>query len=295
MNQHSTDSSDRIDRVRSANTFRELFLLPVWTLASRELKRFFRQRTRVVGALGQPLIFWILFGAGLRGSFLPPDWADAGMTYQEYFFPGVAVLIIMFTAIFSTISIIEDRREGFLQGVLVAPIPRSALVFGKLLGGSILAVIQTGLFLLIGPALKFAGLAPTMTLEVTAGNVAAIAAFLFLLAFTLTALGYTIAWPMDSTQGFHAIMSVFLMPMWLLSGAFFPADSGGWLTWVVRLNPLTYGVAGLRRLMSPGGRMIESSSLPSLGACVAITVVFCAVCIWASVWLTGRQSSKDTR
>src|SRR5262249_8159230 len=88
--------------------------LPVWTLTVREVVRFFRQRTRLIGALGHPILFWILFGAGLQGSFRGP----AEMSYQEYFFPGVAVLIILFTAIFSTISIIEDRREGFLQGVL---------------------------------------------------------------------------------------------------------------------------------------------------------------------------------
>src|SRR5437899_1399959 len=101
--------------------------LAVYSLALRELIRFFRQRTRIVGALGQPIIFWILFGTGLQGSFRGP----ADLSYQEYFFPGVAVMIVMFTAIYSTISIIEDRREGFLQGVLVAPIPRIVLVLGK--------------------------------------------------------------------------------------------------------------------------------------------------------------------
>jgi len=110
--------------------------LPVWTLTVREVVRFLRQRTRLVGALGQPFLFWILFGAGLQGSFRGPG----DMSYQEYFFPGIAVLIVLFTSIFSTITIIEDRREGFLQGVLVAPIPRLALVLGKLCGGTTLAV-----------------------------------------------------------------------------------------------------------------------------------------------------------
>src|SRR5690242_58316 len=122
-------------------------LLAIYALTARELVRFFRQRTRVIGALGQPVLFWVLFGAGLHGSFNPPAWAPSGMTYQEYFFPGVAVLIVLFTAIFSTISIIEDRREGFLQGVLVAPISRLAIVMGKLFGGAALAVVQAGLFL----------------------------------------------------------------------------------------------------------------------------------------------------
>src|SRR5436190_1703713 len=128
------------------------FWLPIWTLTWRELLRFFRQRSRVVGALGQPLIFWVLFGAGLRGSFQAPEWAPSGMSYQEYFFPGVTVMIVLFTAIFSTISIIEDRREGFLQGVLVAPVSRLSLVLGKLCGGTALALVQSGLFLTLAPA-----------------------------------------------------------------------------------------------------------------------------------------------
>lgn len=288
-------SPGKTDRTEpSAAVPRPVCWLPIWTLMQRELVRFFRQRTRVVGALGQPLLFWILFGAGLGGSFQPPEWAAADMSYQEYFFPGVAVLIVMFTAIFSTISIIEDRREGFLQGVLVAPIPRVSLVLGKLSGGTVLAVLQTVLFLLVGPALKFVGLAPTIFLEVSMWSAFAIVGFLTLLAFTLTALGYVIAWPLDSTQGFHAIMSVFLMPMWLLSGAFFPGGDSGWLSWVIRLNPLTYGVAGLRRLMY-AETDVASNGLPSLSLCLAVTSLFCAVCVSLSVWMTRRRTSTDVR
>ncbi len=289
-----------------AATSRELkpraaFWLPIWTLTWRELVRFFRQRTRVVGALGQPIIFWILFGAGLHGTFQAPSWAAESMSYQEYFFPGVAVMILMFTAIFSTISIIEDRREGFLQGVLVAPISRLSLVLGKLCGGTVLAVLQAVLFIAVGPLLFFLGLAPSMQIEFTLTSAALSLAFVTLLAFTLTALGYMIAWPMDSTQGFHAIMSVFLMPMWLLSGAFFPAGESGWLSWVIRLNPLTYGVAGLRRLMYWNSSSLHgvtdasSESLPSLTLCLLVTCVFCFACVGMSVWLTGRRTSKDSR
>src|SRR5262249_43837651 len=149
-------------------------------------------------------LFWVLFGAWLSGSFRSPDWVPAGhtMTYQEYFFPGVAVLIVMFTAIFSTISIIEDRREGFLQGVLASPAPRVSIVLGKLCGGTALAVIQAVLFLVLGPALSLVGLAPAMETGMTIGSGLATAAFLTLLAFCLTGLGYLIAWPLDSTQGF---------------------------------------------------------------------------------------------
>lgn len=262
-----------------------VFWLAVWTLTTRELVRFFRQRTRVVGALGQPFLFWILFGAGLRSSFKAPEWHPE-MSYQEYFFPGVIVMIVMFTAIFSTISIIEDRREGFLQGVLVAPISRLALVIGKLCGGTALAVLQAGIFL---------ALAPWAGLHISLLSAVEILLFLTLLAFTLTALGFLIAWPLDSTQGFHAIMSIFLMPLWLLSGAFFPGDSSGWLSWVIRLNPLTYGVAGLRRLLYSGREIPESSGLPGMSACIGVTSLFCAVCVAISVWQTHRRHSRDAR
>lgn len=273
--------------LRTPNSaLRTPFWLAVWSLAVRELVRFIRQRTRLVGAVGQPVLFWVLFGAGLHGSFSPPAWAPRSMTYQEYFFPGVAVMIVLFTAIFSTISIIEDRREGFLQGVLVAPISRLAIVLGKLCGGTALAVIQAGLFLALAPFLGLK-IGPTAAFEV--------ALFLTLLAFALTALGFLIAWPLDSTQGFHAIMSIFLLPMWLLSGAFFPAGDTGWLRWVIQANPLTYGVAGLRRLLYSGEGLDAAPGLPAMSMCVTVTVVFCVVCIAISVWLANRRTSRDVR
>lgn len=263
--------------------------LPVWTLMVREIVRFGRQRTRLIGALGQPFLFWILFGAGLQGSFQGP----AGMSYQEYFFPGVAVLIVLFTAIFSTISIIEDRREGFLQGVLAAPIPRLALVLGKVFGGTTLAMIQAVLFLGVGPLLSMVGLSPTIQTGFTLENAIPVLMFLCLLGLTLTALGYLIAWPMDSIHGFHAIMSVFLMPMWLLSGAFFPGTESPWLRWVIRMNPLTYGVAGLRRLMAANADSV--ADLPSLGVCLLVTLLFGASCLGGAVCMTQRRSARNVR
>ena len=161
--------------------------------------------------------------------------------------------------------------------------------------GDGIAVIQAGLFLLIGPMLAFVGLAPTIDLEVSVLSAVAIILFLTLLSFTLTALGYVIAWPLDSTQGFHAIMSVFLMPMWLLSGAFFPAGASGWRSWVIIMNPLTYGVAGLRRLMYPSIDFSGPNGLPGLGLCILITVLFCVVCVGLAVYLTQRRTSFDAR
>ena len=266
-----------------------------YALAGRELTRFFRQRTRIVGAIGQPIIFWFLFGAGLRSSFQAPPWAsqlDKPLSYQEYFFPGIAVLIVMFTAIFSTISIIEDRREGFLQGVLAAPVPRSTIVIGKVGGGVLLSVIQAGLFLIIGPLLSVTGLGPDLQISVTPSAALTSIAFLLLIAVELTALGFLIAWPMSSTQGFHAIMSVFLMPMWLLSGAFFPGEGAGWLSWIIQANPLTYGVAGLRRLMYSGSLPV-TESLPSLSTSVAVTTAFAAILFVVCVAMVARPTTHN--
>ena len=256
----------------------------VRALASRELVRFFRQRNRVVGALGQPLLFWMLFAAGLGPSFRAPGAQAAQLSYGEYFFPGTVVLIVLFTAIFATISIIEDRREGFLQSVLVAPITRWSMVLGKLLGGTAIALVQAIVFLALGLAVglhfTWIGLAASMLL-------------LFVLSLALTGLGFLIAWRMDSTQGFHAIMSVFLLPMWLLSGAFFPGDSP-WLGWLMRLNPLSYGVAGLRRLLYWGlADAPLPEGLPSLSTCWLVTIAFAVVTFALSTKMAGYRTTGD--
>ncbi len=279
-------------------------LLAAGTLCQRELVRFVRQRNRVFGALGQPIIFWLLFSAGLGPSFRMPSPAvngaaavndaaavsssAAATTFGQFFFPGTLVLIVLFTAIFATISIIEDRREGFLQGVLVAPIPRWSMVLGKVLGGALIALLQAVIFLLLGLAIGF---------QLDALTLLAMIGWLFVISLALTSLGFVIAWRMDSTQGFHAIMSVFLLPMWLLSGAFFP-QSSGWLGWLVRLNPLTYGVAGLRRLLywhaADDIRVAAlPDGLPSLALCTAVTMLF-ALLMFAAAWkISAGRTTGD--
>ena len=177
--------------------------LPVMTLWWREMVRFCRQRSRLVGAFVQPLLFWILLGGGFSASFRPPGTPE-GTAYMEYFYPGIITLVLLFTAIFATISTVEDRREGFLQAVLVAPVTRSSIVLGQALGGATLALVQGVLFLLLAPA---AGISLTMS-----GVVAAVAV-MFVISFGLTSLGLVIAWRMESVQGFHAIMNLILIIM----------------------------------------------------------------------------------
>jgi ABC-2 type transport system permease protein len=177
--------------------------------------------------------------------------------------------------------------------VLVAPIPRASLVLGKVIGGTILAVLQATVFLLVGPALSFAGLAPELQTGLSWSNAPAAIGFLALVGFSLTALGYLIAWPMESTHGFHAIMSVFLMPMWLLSGSFFPPGEAGWLSWIIRLNPLTYGVAGLRRIMVTNPAAV--SALPQWWICVSVTLAAAGFYILTAIRMTSRPTVHNSR
>jgi ABC-2 type transport system permease protein len=234
-------------------------ILPALSLCKRELVRFLRQTHRVIGALATPIVFWILIGGGMGHSFNPGNGGgNPKQGYIQYFFPGTVLMILLFTAIFSTISVIEDRREGFLQSVLVAPISRMAIVLGKILGGTVLATGQGFVFLL---------LAPTVGIHLTPLSIVQAIGVMLIISFALTALGLCIAWRMSSTQGFHAIMNLFLMPMWFLSGALFPASGAmGPLAWIMRLNPLSYGLALLRSVIEqqPGGNSTELALLISL-------------------------------
>jgi ABC-2 type transport system permease protein len=253
--------------------------LPGLSLAGRELVRFWRQPNRVIGALGTPVVFWLLIGGGMAGSFA----GGAGESYIQYFFPGTLVMILLFTAIFSTISIIEDRREGFLQSVLVAPIPRGAIVLGKVLGGTALASAQGMLFLALAPLVGFSVSLPGFLLA---------AGLMILLSFALTAMGFCIAWWMNSSQAFHAIMNLFLMPMWFLSGALFPPQ-GAWapLKWIMMANPLTYGVDGLRNAL----RLPQQGGLEwgQLGFNIAITAVFATGLFVLAAWMAHRDVESE--
>jgi ABC-2 type transport system permease protein len=241
-------------------------LLQVGTLWWREIARFVRQRSRVTGAILQPLVFWLLLGAGLKASFRPSGMPD-GMNYAQYFYPGVIVLVLLFTAIFATISTVEDRRAGFLQGVLVAPVSRVTVVLGQAIGGTTLALMQGIIFLLLAP---FAGI--HLNLEAVAVTTAMMA----IIAFALTSIGLVIAWRIESTQGFHAIMNLILIPIWLLSGAFFPATGAPtWLRWTMRLNPLTYGMNALRRglyLAEPASFCAYTHFRPSAAIAIAFAL-----------------------
>jgi len=255
-------------------------VLGAGTLWLREITRFRRQPSRVIGSLLQPLVFWLLLGAGLKASFRPAGMPPE-MNYFQYLYPGFIVLVLLFTAIFATISTVEDRREGFLQGVLVAPISRPLIVMGQALGGTTLAWIPSCIFLVLAP---LAGI----TLSVASLMVSAV--IMAVIAFSLTCIGLVIAWRIESTQGFHAIMNLILIPLWLLSGAFWPASGApAVLSWLMLLNPLTYGVAALRQALYLGqsGGFV---SLPDFAHSVVVAIVSAV----ATYILAARVASRAT-
>lgn len=278
--------SQNIRATSMTSGFYAAYVLPITMLVEREFVRFFRQRSRVVGALAQPVIFWVLFGAGLRGAFQMKSASGGSVSFQEYFLPGAALMIVLFTSIFSSISVIQDRNEGFLQGVLASPVPRLSLVLGKLCGGALLALTQAMLFLWSAPLLQYVGLAPEMPMGFSGVQSLAMMGVLFLTGLGMAGLGFLFAWKIDSVQGFHGVMSVLLMPMWLLSGAFFPPSGSVWLSWVVRVNPLSYGLSALRHVIGQG----VTDSLPSLPVSLLVSSLFAVSCVSLGVWMTRRPT-----
>lgn len=274
-----TDSNPKTEISNLKPEISDRFWLSVVSLWIREVVRFYRQPSRVIGGLASPLLFWLLIGSGLGSSFHHAA-GGVDMEYLEYFFPGTLTLILLFTAIFSTVSIIEDRREGFLQAVLVSPISRTGMVLSKILGGTTLAGLQGFLFLLLLPA---AGIRPSlMGLVLTA-------VLVILASFAMTGLGFLVAWPMESTQGFHSIMNLFLIPLWLLSGALFPADGAAVpIRLCMRANPLSYTIDGLRVTM-----YWDASAAPdqvrTFVTSVVITTLFGLVTFAASVALAQHN------
>ena len=220
------------------------FLLPAATLWHRELIRFWRQKSRVLAVVASPLLFWLLMGYGSN---------DLARYYS-----GAVVLTVMFSAVFSTISIIEDRREGFLLSMLVSPAPRTSLVLGKILGAATLAWIQGLMLLAFAPLAGVHASAPAFLLAAGA---------IFLVSFTLTGLGFAIAWKMDSTAAFHGIMNLLLLPMWMLSGSLFPmATAHGVIRAMMWANPLTYSISLLNGLLG----LPNANVAPGLSALVTL-------------------------
>jgi ABC-2 type transport system permease protein len=207
----------------------------IYVLWLRQVKRYVRSRARIIGSLGQPLLFLLGLGFGLG-----PVFQRAGMgNYIQFLAPGVIAMTVLFTSVFSGIELIWDRQFGFLKETLVAPVSRLTIMIGRVLGGATVAVAQ-GLILLaicLVAGFRFPSLA-TVPLALF---------IMALIAVLFTALGTAIASPMRDFQGFQLIMNFLVLPMFFLSGALFPLGDAPWLLRAIaRVNPLSYGVDGLR-------------------------------------------------
>lgn len=199
----------------------------------RDLIRHFRDKVRLLGSISRPVLWLLIMGTGLRAAF-----NLHGIPYTHFIFPGIIAMNLIFSAMLSTISIIWDREFGFLREILVAPIPRSSIVLGKALSGATIAFIE-GLFVL--------AFAPVIKISIPLLNLLLLLPLMFLIGFVCTTLGIVIAARMTSFEGFGVISNFVIMPMFFLSGAMFPIDNlPHWISFVIRINPLTYGVDLLR-------------------------------------------------
>ena len=210
----------------------------------REMTRFVRTRSRIVSSLAQPLLFLVIFGSGFSSSFRFPG---IGTNYVNFLAPGIVCMTVLFTSIFSGMSVVFDKEFGFLKEILVAPVSRTSIVLGKSLGGTTTGIIQgtiiLGLSTLIG--VKF-----TSGLPIGVSILLALVT-LFLIGMGFVGLGIAIASRIESMEGFQMISNFLVLPIFFLSGAFFPVNNlPAWMTVLVRINPLAYGVDSMRYVVT---------------------------------------------
>ncbi len=281
-------------------------LRAIYIIWYREVLRWWRNKSRIVGSFGMPILFLFIFGSGLSpamggltqgiASASPMAPKDAGIDFVKFIFPGIIGMNVLMGSVMSGISIVWDREFGFLKEILVAPINRTAVALGKTLGGSTTGVVQ-GLLLLI--------LAPLIGVSISAGMVVRLVPLLFLISFSMTSLGVLIGARMKSTEGFQVIMQFILMPMIFVSGALFPMrDLPVWMNFLVKINPVTYAIDPLRKIIfeAQGLPAFVLEMLPQAGLGVtlfghavtmqediAIIALFGAVMIAVAVWMFNIQ------
>lgn len=251
----------------------------IQVLWRRDMKRFWRQPSRLVGALGQPIIFWGVIGSGMASTFALPG-SDVG--YLEYFYPGVVLMVALFASIFASVSVIEDRHQGFLQAVLAGPGSRTALVLGKCLGSASVALVQIALFLALAPWAGFALGAVHWPMLITA---------LLGACLGLCALGFAAAWFFDNVQAYHAIQMTLLVPLWVVSGAMFPptAQAPRAFLWAMQLNPIAYAVSCVRHALYGGHAPVATVMHVTPSVALAIVLGFAVMSIWGASVICQRR------
>ncbi len=239
----------------------------IWALWLRQIKRYLRSRSRLIGSLGQPLLFLLALGFG----FGPIFKKAGGGNYLQFLTPGIVSMGVLFTAIFSGIEIIWDRQFGFLKETLVAPVSRIYIMLGRTLGGATVAVIQGILVLTIATLAGFKWTSPL--------GIFPALGFMFFIAVLFTALGTGIASILEDMQGFQIIMNFLVMPIFFFSGSLFPLSGlPHFLGILAAFNPLTYGVEGLRLSLLGG-------SLLRMGVDILVLFGFSSVLLFIGSWL----------
>jgi ABC-2 type transport system permease protein len=233
---------------RQATHVRVSTVQAVYIIWYRDLLRYWRDRTRLVTSLAQPLLYLLIFGVGLSSSLgrggLGGNGVPASFSYIQFMYPGIIGMAVLFTAIFSAMSVVWDREFGFMREILVAPISRSAVALGKSLGGATQATIQ-GVVMLI--------FAPIIGVHLSFLSVIEVIPLLFVLAFSLTCFGVAVSARMRTMQGFQVMMNFLMMPMFFLSGSLFPlAGLPAWMTVLTRFDPVAYGIAPVRSAVLGG-------------------------------------------
>ncbi len=253
-----------------------------YTIWYRDVIRFLRDRARIISSLGQPLLFLFVFGSGLA-----PAMSGLGggrLDFTQFLFPGILSMTVLFTSVFSAVSIVWDREFGFLKEVMVAPVSRVAVALGKVAGGSTVAMLQGALILI---------LAPLIGIRLSWGQLIVLVGLMLLLAAVMTSFGILIAARQRTMEGFHMIMQFLLMPMFFLSGAFFPLrDVPLWMEWLAKVNPVTYGVDPMRQVAlreSIPAQVLEVLRLHPIATDLAIMAGFGLLFIVPAVWLFSKQ------
>jgi len=231
------------------------------TIAKRDIIRSFRQKSQLYGSIVRPVIWLFILGTGLRGSFTAPE----GFTYTQYIFPGLIVMNILFASIMSGTTIIWDREFGFLKEIMVAPMSRISIVFGKTLSGSIIATLQ-GIIVLV--------FFPLVGLHLSIMQIILTILGMFIIALSITSLGIMMAARMTSFEGFGTINNFVVMPLFFLSGSLYPIDRvPAWLKPFIYVNPVTYAVNLLRGI----DLKIKTSYLTDIGVIIIFALIILSI------------------
>jgi ABC-2 type transport system permease protein len=231
--------SQPVAAARALNVPRYIDPEAIYGIWLRDIKKFWRERSRLLGGIARPVLWLLILGGSLKAA-ISQDTIAGGVDYQQYIFPGVIGLTLVFSSLQSAMSIIWDREFGFLKEVLASPVPRLSIIIGKCLGGATQATLQGIITLLF---------APMIGLWLPLPAIAELIVMMFIVAFALTALGVVIASNMTSFEGFGTISNFVVMPMYFLSGAIYPTTNvPAWLKPLIVVNPLSYGVDAMRHI-----------------------------------------------